>query len=72
MTKITKKKKTASKGTCVCPYCEEELIIARFPYCKPCGMVVRHCVNCQITVMDRKATKCPKCGGLLIRGEGRK
>jgi len=72
MTKSTKKKKPASKGTCMCPYCEEELIIAPFPFCESCGMVVQHCVTCHVTVLDKKATKCPKCGGPLSKGEIKK
>ena len=56
------KKNTSEEKRCVCPYCEEEMIDARSPMCRACGVVFRHCVKCQITVLDREATNCPKCG----------
>jgi hypothetical protein len=57
-----KKKKSAEKETCFCPYCEEELVAAKLPFCKVCGVTFYQCPTCHITVLDRKATKCPKCG----------
>ena len=48
----------------VCPYCEEEIQVAGFPFCKPCGITLRYCVHCQIAV-EREATVCPQCGGEL-------
>jgi hypothetical protein len=66
--KNTKKKKPANKAMCMCPYCEEELIIAPFPFCEACGVAIQHCVTCQITILDKKANKCPKCGGPLSKG----
>ena len=48
----------------ICPYCEEEIVMAEFPYCKPCGVTLRYCVNCQ-TVVVRDAEVCPQCGGKL-------
>ena len=69
----TKKEQPADKNKkgCMCPYCEEELFIANFPFCQACGVIVQHCVTCQITVSDKNATKCPQCGGPLKKG-GRK
>ena len=52
---------------CFCPYCEEELAISAAPYCKPCGMTLRHCIQCQRTVA-RDAEVCPHCGGELAEG----
>ena len=49
---------------CFCPYCEEELVISALPYCQPCGVTLRYCINCQIAVV-REATVCPQCGGEL-------
>jgi len=49
---------------CFCPYCEGEIVMAAFPYCQPCGVVLRYCVKCQIAVV-REATVCPQCGGEL-------
>jgi hypothetical protein len=45
----------------VCPYCEEEIAVSCFPYCKPCGVTLRYCVKCQKAVA-REATVCPQCG----------
>ncbi len=47
-----------------CPYCEGEILIAEFPYCQPCGVTLRYCVRCQISVV-REAEVCPQCGGEL-------
>ena len=49
---------------CLCPYCEEEILTAVFPYCQPCGMTLRYCIKCHIVVV-REATVCPQCGGEL-------
>lgn len=57
-----KKEKKAKEEKIVCPYCEEELFVAEFPYCQPCQIVFYSCVKCGITVLDKEATKCPKCG----------
>ena len=48
----------------LCPYCEEEILTAGFPFCQPCGVSLRYCVRCQIAVV-REATVCPQCGGEL-------
>ena len=47
-----------------CPYCEQEIITAKLPYCKPCDVSLHYCARCQIAVA-REATACPKCGGEL-------
>ena len=57
-----KKENTAKEERCVCPYCDEGLIDASSPLCQACGVVFRHCVRCQITVLSREVTTCPKCG----------
>ena len=57
-----KKEEKAKEERCICPYCDEELAVADSPLCKACGVVFRHCTKCQITVLDREATICPKCG----------
>jgi hypothetical protein len=66
---MKKEKKTEQQEKCFCPYCEEELIIANFPYCKPCGIVFSRCLKCNITVLDKDAVVCPNCGEPLKRGE---
>lgn len=60
-----KEKKKAKEERCVCPYCEEELIGAYAEFCQACGVTFRHCLKCEITVFDKEATHCPKCGELL-------
>lgn len=57
-----KKAKKAKEERCLCPYCEVELIEAHFPFCQACGATVRYCVKCHITVLDKEAESCPKCG----------
>ncbi|MFA4837680.1 MAG: hypothetical protein WC749_16645 [Dehalococcoidia bacterium] len=47
-----------------CPYCEEKIVTAEFPYCKPCEVSLLYCANCRISVV-REATCCPECGGEL-------
>ena len=53
---------------CLCPYCEVELAVVSCPFCEVCGSVFSYCVSCQTTVLDKKATKCPKCGEPLQGG----
>ena len=60
-----KKSEPMEKGRkCFCPYCEEELAISAPPYCQPCGVTMRYCINCRIAVV-REAEVCPQCGGKL-------
>ncbi len=49
---------------CLCPYCEEEVVLFPLPYCQPCRVTLRYCIRCQIAV-KREATACPQCGGKL-------
>jgi hypothetical protein len=65
---VNKAKKDEQGKRCLCPYCEEELVIASCPFCEACGSVLSYCVSCQITVLDDKATKCPECGAPLKKG----
>jgi len=65
---MKKEKRAKEQEKCLCPYCEEELAITTFPYCKPCGIVFSRCLKCQITVLDKDATNCPNCGEPLKRG----
>jgi hypothetical protein len=63
-----KSSKAKKEHSCLCPYCEEELVIASCPFCGACGSVISYCVSCQIMVPDEKATKCPECGAPLKKG----
>jgi hypothetical protein len=66
--KNMKKEQPAIKKMCMCPYCEGELYIARFPFCESCGLAIQHCMICKVTVVEKGATKCPKCGAPLTKG----
>lgn len=54
--------KKAKKERCICPYCEEKLVVTEFPLCQACGVIFHYCLKCQITVLDKEASHCPKCG----------
>ena len=50
-----------------CPYCDEEIAEASFPYCGACGVTVFRCPECRKPVpRDKKV--CPDCGA-EIKGE---
>jgi RNA polymerase subunit RPABC4/transcription elongation factor Spt4 len=50
-----------------CPYCDEEISGASFPYCQACGITVFYCPKCrEIVPRDRRV--CPHCGA-EIKGE---
>ena len=66
--KKVKKTNKEEKKECLCPYCEVELAVVSCPFCEICGAVFSYCVSCQTTVLDKKATECPKCGGPLKKG----
>lgn len=44
-----------------CPYCDEEIAAAAFPYCIACGVKILRCPRCQLPV-PRDSEKCPHCG----------
>jgi predicted nucleic acid-binding Zn ribbon protein len=57
----------ASSGGCStnrCPFCDEDIAEAAFPYCEACGARLKHCPKCGLTV-PREAEKCPHCGAKL-------
>ena len=58
------KEQTEKKIERICPYCEEEITVARFPFCKPCGVTLKYCIKCNMPV-KREAEVCPECGGGL-------
>jgi hypothetical protein len=67
--KSVKSASKAGKGKkehrCLCPYCEEELVIAGCPFCHACGAVISYCVSCGVIVSDVDAAVCPECGAPL-------
>ena len=53
--------KKTEKERSVCPYCEEEIIQASFPYCQACGVTVFYCPKCR-KPLSRDSRVCPHCG----------
>ena len=68
---MKREKKAKKEGKCLCPYCEEQVIVS-CPFCHACGAVLSYCVSCQTMVPDEKATVCPECGAPLKRGKKEK
>ena len=51
-------------GRHLCPFCDEELMAANFPYCRVCGITVFYCPNCRRPV-PREELVCPQCSADL-------
>jgi endogenous inhibitor of DNA gyrase (YacG/DUF329 family) len=49
-----------------CPYCEEEIAVADFPYCQACRVTIFYCPECR-KPLPREKEVCPHCGA-EIRG----
>jgi hypothetical protein len=60
-----KEQKRVEEGKCLCPYCEQEILVASMPFCQACSIVFCQCLECKVTILDRDATVCPKCGAKL-------
>jgi RNA polymerase subunit RPABC4/transcription elongation factor Spt4 len=43
-----------------CPFCDEEISEASYPYCDACGLSVLTCPSCGISVA-RDSEECPNC-----------
>ncbi len=65
---MEKRNKAKKEERHICPYCEGELFVASSPLCSACGVALNYCVKCRMVVLDKEATKCPKCGEPLKRG----
>lgn len=52
--------KIEKEGRC-CPYCDEEIAEAAFPYCGTCEVTVFYCPDCRKPV-PRDKDICPHCG----------
>ncbi|MFC1962312.1 zinc-ribbon domain-containing protein [Chloroflexota bacterium] len=50
-----------------CPYCDEEIAEAAFPYCEACKVEVFYCPQCREPI-SRENRECPHCGA-EIKGE---
>jgi hypothetical protein len=44
-----------------CPYCDEEVMEASFPYCQACKITVFYCPQCR-QALPRDKRVCPHCG----------
>lgn len=49
------------KEHCCCPYCEEEIAKASFPYCQACRVTVFYCPECR-KPLPRENKVCSHCG----------
>jgi hypothetical protein len=65
---VKKSGKAEKEHRCLCPYCEEELVIGSCPFCQACGAAINYCLSCRIMVPDVNATTCPECGAPLKKG----
>ena len=51
-----------------CPYCDEEIAKASFPYCQVCKITIFYCPECRKSVpRDKKV--CPHCGAEIKAGK---
>jgi len=57
----------AGKERLFCPYCDEEIAEASFPYCQVCKITIFYCPKCREAV-PREKKVCPHCGA-EIKGE---
>jgi len=44
-----------------CPYCDEEIMQAAFPYCRTCQVTLFFCPECR-KPLPRENRVCPHCG----------
>ena len=44
-----------------CPYCDQEIMAASFPFCQPCGVTIFYCPRCRQPV-SRDKRQCRHCG----------
>ena len=54
-------KNNAKDKAHTCPYCDEAIAEAAFPYCQACGLKVLRCPACEM-VVPKDTRKCPHCG----------
>jgi len=59
-------KQQKKKGHLLCPYCDEEIMQADFPYCRACRVTVFYCPGCR-KPLPREKRVCPHCG-IEIKG----
>ena len=54
----------AGKEVRTCPFCDDEIAEAAFPYCEACGLKVLYCPKCGLAV-PRNREICPHCGASM-------
>ncbi len=54
-------KRKPIEGKHVCPFCEDEIFEASFPFCQTCKVTVLVCSECQKPI-SRDKDVCPHCG----------
>ena len=55
------KERKVEREQCFCPYCDEEIAEASFPYCEACRVTIFNCPKCGKPVPQGKGI-CPNCG----------
>jgi predicted amidophosphoribosyltransferase len=58
---MTEEKEKEKQKQPFCPYCEEEIMAADFPYCQACGVTIFCCPKCR-KPLPRDNKVCPHCG----------
>ena len=56
-----KKEQKAEKKHLFCPYCDEEIAEASWPYCNACQVTIFYCPKCKES-LPRDYDVCPRCG----------
>jgi uncharacterized C2H2 Zn-finger protein len=51
----------AGKKALHCPYCDNEVLEAKLPWCQACGVKLLSCPQCGQSV-GREMLTCPHCG----------
>ena len=59
-------KTESGKEVRTCPFCDEAIAEAAFPYCEACGLKVLYCPKCGLAV-PRSREICPHCGASMKR-----
>jgi hypothetical protein len=58
---MTESERKAEKVKHFCPYCDDEIAEAAWPYCGSCKIDVFYCPECREPV-QRDKRECPNCG----------
>ncbi len=56
---MVKKYEPEEKRYC-CPFCDEAIVEATFPYCKACEVTILYCPKCRKAI-SRENRVCPYC-----------